>query len=73
MAAIGLKYLGWAKMASEPDAAVPTYEPGKVVGKMISMNATVNNSEGELYADDMLAEYASDFSSADLSIEDDNI
>ena len=73
MAAIGLKYLGWAKLKTEPDAAIPTYEPGKVMGKMISMNATVNNSEGELYADDMLAEYASEFSSADLSIEVDNI
>ena len=73
MAALGLKYLAYAKMATEPEAAIPTYEPGRVLGKMISMNATVNNSEGELYADDMLAEYASEFTSADLSIEVDNI
>lgn len=73
MAALGLKYLAWAEMATEPEAAIPTYSGGKVLGKMISMNATVNNSEGELYADDMLAEYASEFTGADLSIEVDNI
>lgn len=73
MAALGLKYLAWGKMENEPKDAIPTYAKGKVLGKMISMNATVNNSEGELYADDMLAEYASEFTSADLSIEVDNI
>lgn len=73
MAAIGLKYLAWAEMDQETDKAIPTYKEGKVLGKMISINATVNNSEGELYADDMLAEYASEFISADISMEVDNI
>ena len=73
MAAIGLKLMAWAKMKTEPADAIPTYDPGKVLGKMISLNVTVNNSEGELYADDMLAEYASEFSSGDLTADTDNI
>lgn len=73
MAKIGMKYFGWAEMATEPESAVPTYSSGLVLGRMVSLNVTINNSEGELYADDMLAEYASEFVSADLSAETDNI
>lgn len=73
MAAIGLKYFAWAKMATEPSAAVPTYDTGVALGKAVSTNLTVTNAEGELYADDMLAEYVSEFVSADFSAETDNI
>lgn len=75
MAKLGLKYMAWAPMATEPDAAIPTYTSGKgiVVGRMVSINVAISNSEGELYADDMLAEYASEFSSADLTADVDNI
>lgn len=73
MAKMGLKYYVWAKMKTEPTDAAPTYEPGRIMGKMVSINVTVNNSEGELYADDMLAEYASEFSSAEMTTEVDNI
>lgn len=73
MAKMGLKYYVWAKMKTEPMDAVPTYEQGRIMGKMVSINVTVNNSEGELYADDMLAEYASEFSSAEMTTEVDNI
>ena len=73
MAAIGLKYFAWSKMATEPTDAVPTYDAGTVLGKAVSTNLTVTNAEGELYADDMLAEYVSEFVSADFSAETDNI
>lgn len=73
MASIGLKYFYWAKMASEPTGAVPTYESGREIGKAVSTNLTITNSEGELYADDMLAEYVSEFSSGEFSAETDNI
>lgn len=73
MAKMGLKVCGWAKMKTEPDDAVPTYEAGKIIGKMVSLNATIKNAEGELYADDKLAEYLSEFDSGDLSMETDNI
>lgn len=73
MAAIGLKKLYWGKIASEPEAANPTYQGAKQIGKMVSLNVTINNSEGELYADDMLSEYASEFSSGDLTADVDHI
>ncbi len=73
MASMGLKYLAWAKMATEPAAAVPTYDAGVVLGKAVSTGLTVTNAEGELYADDLLAEYVSEFSSAALTAEADNV
>ncbi len=73
MAKMGLKYLAWAKMAAEPVSAPPTYEPGVTLGKMVSMNMDITTAEGELYADDMLAEYVSEFSKGALTIEVDNI
>lgn len=75
MAKMGLKYIAWAPISAETDSAIPTYttSAGIVLGRMVSVNVTINNSEGELYADDMLAEYAAEFSSADLTAEVDNI
>lgn len=73
MATMGLKYCAWAKMKEEPRAAVPTYYPGKVIGKAVSANLTVTNAEAELAADDMIAEYVREFSSANLAMEVDNI
>ena len=73
MASIGLKYVAWAQMATEPDNAIPTYGTGIELGKAVSANLTVTNSEAELYANDMLAEYVSEFVSAELTMEVDNI
>ena len=73
MAAIGLKYMAWAPMASEPDDAAPAYGTGIVLGRAVSTNLTITNAEGELYADDMLAEYVSEFASGELAAEVDNI
>ena len=75
MAKMGLKYMAWNEIDTETDAAIPTYKAngGIVVGRMVSINVAISNSEGELYADDMLAEYAAEFSSADLTAEVDNI
>ena len=73
MASIGLKYLAWAPIATEPTNAEPTCGIGRVLGKMISSNLAITNSEGKLFADDMLAEYISEFSSAEFTAETDNI
>ncbi|MBQ6621531.1 MAG: hypothetical protein IJH75_01690 [Mogibacterium sp.] len=73
MASIGLKRLAWAQMASEPDNGVPTYGAGMILGKAVSTSLSITTAEGELYADDMLAEYVSEFSSAQLTAEADNI
>lgn len=73
MASIGLKYLAWAKMETEPLDALPTFAPGKVIGKAVSTSLTITRAEGELAADDMVAEYASEFSSATFTAEADHI
>ena len=73
MAKIGFKRLVWAKMLTEPEDAIPTYEAGKVMGKAVSSNLAITNAEGELYADDALAEYIKEFSSAKLTAAVDNI
>lgn len=73
MASMGLKYLAWAKQATEPADAVPTYDAGKVIGKMVSANLAIENNEGELYADDMLTEYINEFKSAEFTAEVNNI
>lgn len=75
MAKMGLKYMAWNEIDTETDNAIPIYKSagGVVLGRMVSLNVAISNSEGELYADDMLAEYASEFSSADLTAEVDNI
>lgn len=73
MASIGLKYVAWAPVATEPATAVPTFGVGMVVGKAVSANLQITNAEAELYADDMLAEYVSEFTSASLTMEVDNI
>lgn len=73
MASMGLKYMAWAKQATEPTDAIPTYSAGLVLGKMVSANLAIENNEGELYADDMLSEYVNEFKSAELTAEVDNI
>lgn len=73
MASIGLKYVAWAQMATEPTNAIPTYNTGIELGKAVSANLTVTNAEAELYANDMLAEYVAEFVSAGLTMEVDNI
>lgn len=73
MASIGLKYVSWGQMASEPAAAIPTYSTVVELGKAVSANLTITNAEAELYANDMLAEYVAEFVSAELTMEVDNI
>ena len=73
MATMGLKYVGWAKMATEPSNAVPTYDTGLVIGKLVSANLAITYAEGQLDADDMVAEYIKEFSSGALTLEVDHI
>lgn len=73
MAKIGFKRFYWAKMKTEPETSVPTYEKGMRLGKSVSCNVAVANAEGELYADDQLAEYIAEFSSGQLTAQVDNI
>lgn len=73
MARIGFKYFCVAKMKTEPMNAEPTYEAGKQLGKAVSSNLSITNSEGELWADDQIAESMSEFASGTFTAEVDNI
>ena len=68
MAGFGAKYPCWAPMATEPAAAVPTYSAGQVLGKLVSASRSISNAEGELWGDDMRAEYLSEFASGTLDL-----
>lgn len=46
---------------------------GVVLGRLVSANLTVNLASGEIYADDELAEQASEFSSGSLAMETDDM
>lgn len=73
MAKIGYKEFYWSKMDTEPENSVPTYKRGKKIGKAVSCNVAITNAEGELYADDQLAEYIGEFSSGQLTAAVDHI
>ena len=73
MAGIGLRYFAWAKMATEPDNAKPTYEKGFALAKGVSAELAITNAEGKLCADDEIAEEVSEFSYADLTLQGDHL
>lgn len=74
MAAIGLQKPHFAPFAGdEPNDALPTYGDGIVLGKAVSAKMTVQTATGELYADDVLAESVSEFVSASLALETDDL
>ncbi|MBR0307626.1 MAG: hypothetical protein IJH92_01905 [Mogibacterium sp.] len=68
MAGFGAKYPCWAPLKTEPANADPTYDPGQVLGKLVSASRSITNAEGELYGDDMRAEYLSEFASGTLDL-----
>lgn len=69
MAKFGAKYPCFAPFATEPENGMPTYQSGVPIGKLVSANLTVNLASGEQYADDMLDEQLSEFSSGSLPME----
>lgn len=73
MAGIGMQYFAWAKMATEPMNAEPTYEKGLNLTMTVSGDLAITNAEGKLYADDIVAEEVSEFSSADLTMTGDHL
>ncbi len=73
MAKFGARHPVFAPFASEPEAALPTYGTGAVVGRLVAANLTVNLASGELWADDVLAEQMSEFASGTIPMETDDI
>lgn len=74
MAQFGLKNPRWAPVATQPDAALPTYTTDKIItlGKAVKADLAVTNASGELYADDGLAEKVDMFASGALTLETDD-
>lgn len=63
---------------AEFGANYPCFKPheennGVVLGKLVSANLTVTLASGELYADDGLAEQASEFASGSIAMETDDL
>lgn len=56
MAFIGMRHVVMAKVASHTPGSEPTYSAGKVAGKAITGNLTINRNSNPLYADDVIAE-----------------
>lgn len=73
MAKIGMAYWAIAPIATEPSAAVPTYTAGMELGEAIKADVAITNSEGQLYANDALCEEISEFSSASIAGEVDDV
>jgi phi13 family phage major tail protein len=66
MAKIGLKYPVYSP-ATETDSAI-TYGTGAVLAKAISANIAIENNDVKLYADDVIAEGDTSFSSGTVTI-----
>lgn len=73
MATIGIKHPVFAPITALNEGAKPTYGDGFVVGKAIKADVSIQTAEGTLYADDAVAEYASQFQSGTISFEADDI
>lgn len=73
MASIGLAYPAWAKINSESASALPVYASGITLGSAVKADLTITNATGQLYADNQLVEDVSEFASAAIAVETDNL
>lgn len=73
MASFGAKYPHFAKIKTEPENALPTYEDKVRIGRLVKADLTVNLASGKLFADDELAESVDEFSSGSLAMETDDM
>lgn len=68
MAAVGMKYITFAPITSEPSQAAIVYGTGAIAQHAISGSVTYNFDESSLYGDDMLAEYYKGMTGYDLEL-----
>lgn len=73
MASFGAKRPRFAKINTEPEAALPTYENAVTIGRMIKGDLALTFASGKLYADDQLAESVDEFVSGAITLETDDI
>ena len=59
MAKIGIRHPVFSPITTETQGDIPTYGTGIILGKMTKADENLNYAEGTLYADDVIAEYAS--------------
>lgn len=72
MAKYGARYIKWAPFASEnaePENSLPKYGTAKQLSGLVKVTDTPSYAEGKLYADDELAEYASEFTESGIDVE----
>lgn len=68
MAKIGLKYFRYSILTESADGT-PSYDGAKIPGKAVSCNVSITNNSATLYADDVLAESDTSFSSGTVTME----
>lgn len=68
MAFIGMRHVVVSKVATHTDGAEPTYSEGRVAGKAIQGNLTINRNNNPLYADDIIAEDDNGITSMELEL-----
>lgn len=75
MASFGAKNPYFNKIATEPEAALPTYGPEEPVkvGRLVKADFSMQTASGRLYADDELAESVDEFISATVAMETDDM
>ncbi len=73
MAVFGAKYPCFAKMLTEPNNALPTYDTGIALGKLVTAALTVNLASGEYHADNEQVEELSEFINGSLQLDTDDM
>lgn len=68
MAAVGMKYITFAPITSEPDQAAIVYGTGAIAQHAVSGSVTYNRDESSLYGDDMLAEHYNGMTGYDMEL-----
>lgn len=73
MASFGAKYPCFAKIKTESESALPTYEDFVTIGRLVKADLSLSFASGKLYADDSLAESVDEFISGTISMETDDV
>jgi len=73
MASFGAKRPRFAKIQTEPENALPTYDTPVTIGRLIKGDLSITYASGKLFADDELAESVDEFSSGTVALETDDV
>lgn len=68
MATIGIKYLAVAPLKTEVEGQLPTYDPGRKIGHLMSANLTWNRGSSALYGDNVEVEHDNTITSGDMTV-----